>query len=346
MSGTVVPWYRYPGFALGVLGSQKSFRKNPVLGHPYLNRMGLHRERVRLAAGLASYRRKLVGLPVSAAERRAFDEDGFVLRENALPEDVFRHIKEFLQTEPLPAREMRQGQAVTRMIPINPAALHKLPDLARFSRDPSVAGLIRYVGGLGGDPIHFVQTVMAEPAIKQADPQTALHADTFHSSAKAWLFLQDVGPDDGPFVFVPGSHRLTAERLEWEYQQSLLAMSDSRSHHAEGSFRISESDLSQLGSFAPRKVTVKANTLVIADTYAFHSRAVSHKQTTRVELHAYHRSNPFTPLPFSPLALIPGLRDRKLDIYLAMADRKAERAKRRPTWVDVGPSTAFEPPHL
>ena len=41
------------------------------------------------------------------------------------------------------------------------------------------------------------------------DPQTALHADTFHPTVKAWLFLTDVAADAGPFTYVPGSHRLT-----------------------------------------------------------------------------------------------------------------------------------------
>ncbi|KGD99878.1 phytanoyl-CoA dioxygenase family protein [Rhizobium sp. YS-1r] len=346
MSRAVAQWWRYPAFALGIFGSEKSFRKNPLLGHPRLNELGLHRERVRLAARMASYRRKVLGISVSAEERAAFDQDGFIIRENALPADVFQRIRDFLQNEPLPAREMRQGQAVTRMIPINPQLLAKMPEMARFSHDPSIAGLIRYVGGAGGDPVYFIQTVIAEPAVKQADPQTALHADTFHSTSKAWLFLQDVGPDDGPFVFVPGSHKLTEKRLEWEYRQSLLANSDKRSHHADGSFRITPAELSELGDFAPQKVAVPANTLVVADTYAFHSRAVSDRHTTRVELHAYHRANPFTPLPFSPTSLIPGIRDRQLDLYLMFADRKAKKAGRQPVWKDVGACTAFSEPHI
>jgi hypothetical protein len=346
MSTRVFSWWRYPAFALGVLGSEKSFRKNPLIGHPHLNELGLHRERVRLAARMADFRRGWIGRSVSDAEREAFDRDGFVIRENALPTDIFLRIRDRLKQEALPAREMRQGQAVTRMIPINPAMLQKIPDIARFSADASIANLIRYVGGIGGDPIYFIQTVIAEPALQQVDPQTALHADTFHSSSKAWLFLDDVGPDDGPFVFVPGSHKLTEKRLAWEYQQSLIASGDGRLHHAEGSFRITPEELGQLGDFEPRKVTVRANTLVVADTYAFHSRAVSTKRTVRVELHAYHRANPFNPVAASPISLVPGLRDRRLDIHLAMSDRKAKKDGRLPTWRDVGACTAYSDPHI
>ncbi len=346
MKRDVVQWWRYPIFAAGVFGSEKSFRKNPLLGNPRLNELGLHRERVRLAARMADYRRRWLASSVKMEERTAFERDGFVIRENALPNDVFLRIRDFLKNEAVPAREMRQGQAVTRMIPIDPGLLKRMPDLARFSHDPSIAGLIRYVGGIGGDPIYFIQTVIAEPAIKQADPQTALHADTFHSTSKAWLFLDDVGPDDGPFVFVPGSHKLTDKRLDWEYRQSLMVNADSRSHHAHGSFRITHDELSELGDFSPRKVTVRENTLVVADTYAFHSRAVSHRHTVRVELHAYHRANPFTPLPLSPTSAVPGLRDRRLSLYLAMMDRKARTAGRPPLWRDVGACTAYSEPHI
>ena len=346
MTHPSVQWWRYPGFALKLFGSDKSFRRNPLLGHPHLNSLGLHRERVKLAARMANYRRSLLGLSVDAEERAAFERDGFVIRRNALPDDVFRRIRDFLKTNPLPAREMRQGQAVTRMIPIGPEALRRLPDLASFSDSRSIGGLIRYVGGTGGDPINFIQTVIAEPALKEADPQTALHADTFHSTSKAWLFLDDVGPDDGPFVFVPGSHKLTEKRIEWEYRQSLIASADSNNYNAEGSFRITPEELSQIGHFTPMKVTVPANTMVVADTYAFHSRAVSFRHTVRVELHAYHRANPFSPLPVSALSLVPGIRDRRLDIFLSMSDRKAKREGRLPTWQDVGECTAYSEAHI
>ena len=45
------------------------------------------------------------------------------------------------------------------------------------------------------------------------DPQTDLHIDTFHPTVKAFYFLTDVADDEGPFVYVPGSHRLTDARF-------------------------------------------------------------------------------------------------------------------------------------
>ena len=43
-----------PIWLLGVFGSEKSYRKNPIIGSPKLNRWGLHRKRVQVAAALAA----------------------------------------------------------------------------------------------------------------------------------------------------------------------------------------------------------------------------------------------------------------------------------------------------
>lgn len=57
--------------------------------------------------------------------------------------------------------------------------------------------------------MHFV-TVMAEPdAGGPVDPQTALHADTIHAMSEFWLFLKDVGPEDGQFVATPSERATT-----------------------------------------------------------------------------------------------------------------------------------------
>ncbi len=99
----------------------------------------------------------------------------------------------------------------------------------------------------------------------------------------------------GPFFFVPGSHKLTKERLEWEYECSLSAAKDLRSHHASGSFRIKADELASLGLPQPKKMAVPENTLIVADTFAFHGRTPSDKPTVRSEIHWHMRRNPFLP---------------------------------------------------
>lgn len=333
---------RLPLFATAVLGPQKSFRKNPVLGSARLNARGLHRRRVALAAAMSARRRAALAPRLDPAERAAFDENGFVVRENALPADLLEALVRELAEEPRPAWETRQERAVTRMMPFPKRDDGSAMARARaVLRSPSVADLVGYGAGRSGHLLAMIQTIAVEPAAGAADPQTMLHADTFHPTAKFWLFLHDVGTDDGPFSYVPGSHRLTPERLEWEHAQSLTAARAADPHHSAGSFRLAQEDLASLGYGALTPMPVKANTLVVADTYGFHCRTPSAKPTVRTEIYGMVRRNPFVPWNGLDPMDMPVIRDRALWFYLAGQDRKARRGK-RVVYTNVGPVLAGE----
>ncbi|WP_346898606.1 phytanoyl-CoA dioxygenase family protein [uncultured Roseibium sp.] len=335
-----------PIWLLGVFGSEKSYRKNPIIGSPKLNRWGLHRKRVQVAAALAASRRRRLSSSVPEGDRRFFDENGYFLIRNVLPDDLYKALTEEVTREPFEAREMRQGQTVTRMTPLPPNVLAANPALARTVRDPHVRALIHYAASQAGQPQMFLQTVIAEPQRGKKDPQTDVHADTFHATSKAWLFLQDVGEEDGPFCFVPGSHKVTPERLEWEYQCSLTASTDGRNHHASGSFRIKPEELDALGLPQPVRMAVPANTLIVADTFAFHGRTPSDRPTTRAEVHWHMRRNPFLPWTgLDPLTL-PGIRERELGLHLAYSDLRERYLKKRNVWRPVGSVELRSGPHI
>ncbi|WP_340107200.1 phytanoyl-CoA dioxygenase family protein [Pikeienuella sp. HZG-20] len=319
------------GWAAGVFGAEKSFLANPILGSRRLNEMGLHRARVAAAERMARFRRaRLSDIP--ADDRAAYDRDGFVIKENYLPDAIFQRVCAEVFGQLHPAREMRQGQTVTRMIPLTHAARRRAPETVSAAQDPALNRLTGYVAGRTGAPIHFIQTVIAEPQRGPADPQTALHADTFHSTAKFWLFLHDVDLEDGPFMFAPGSHKLTPERLRWEYEQSLTAKEAKRAHHSFGSFRVGADEMERFGYQPPRPIAVRANTLVIADTYGFHARSPSQKPTTRVEVHGHMRRNPFPPWNGLDIQSLPGVKGRQMDIYFAWMNF----LRRDTIWKDVG----------
>jgi len=153
--------------------------------------------------------RRVLARSIPAEDRAQFDENGFILTENFLPESQFSTLKAEVLDGVFSAREMRQGHMVTRMIPTPPRVLNANPALAQSLRDHRALNQIRYASSRGGRSTSFLQTVLADPSISGRDPQTDLHTDTFHSAAKAWLFLRDVGDDDGPVCCVPGSHKLT-----------------------------------------------------------------------------------------------------------------------------------------
>ncbi|MEO1104118.1 MAG: phytanoyl-CoA dioxygenase, partial [Pseudomonadota bacterium] len=168
-----------------------------------------------------------------------------------------------------------------------------------------------------------------------ADPQANLHSDTFHPTAKFWLFLHDVSGDDGPFSYAPGSHILTPERLAWEHEQALVAAGQGDRHHAAGSFRLPEADLPTLGYGTVQTFPVKANTLVVADTYGFHRRTPSRRPTIRTSLYGVLRRNPFIPWNGLDGYDLPVLRTRVMAIHIAMQDRRA-RANKPVVYANMG----------
>lgn len=318
-----------------IASTTKSFAANPILGSPTLNRHGLHLARVKTAGWLAEKRRSLLARQLQAGDREAYERDGFLIKPGFLPAPVFQQLRDEIYGRSFAAREMRQGQTVTRMVPLPNSLLQSMPATAAVVHSKEIRAAMHYMSSRGGEPSFFIQTILADASRKARDPQTDLHADTFHSTVKCWLFLHDVGEEDGPFSYVPGSHKLTPERLDWEYNQSLGAR-DAKGHHKLGSFRVSPKDLPTLGCGQPKRVAVKANTLVIADTFGFHGRTPSDHSTVRVEINGNLRRNPFLPWNgFDPLAL-PGLKGNEMSLYLKYLDFREKHLGKRHIWRDVG----------
>ncbi|WP_172295840.1 phytanoyl-CoA dioxygenase family protein [Pseudoruegeria sp. HB172150] len=322
-----------PFQTLAVASGSKSFRHNRVIGSPALNRRGLHVQRVKLAEQIADARRRRLRRLASPEHREMFGELGYISVENALPDELFAAVTEEVETTPFPAREMKQGNAVTRFITLSPEVLRKTPALAQTIRGDLFQGLMRYAGASNTDPLVTLHTVLTNPGKGRPDPQTAFHSDTFHPTSKCWLFLREVEMEDGPFSYVPGSHRMTPGRLEWEYEQSLTAREHVNGHHSGGSFRASEDELRAMGYPAAVPFPVKANTLVVADTHGFHARQPSARPSTRLALYASLRVNPFNPLAGPDIMDLPGLRGRKaqlLDMYRAAEARISGKKESQP----------------
>jgi len=284
-----------PLWTAQLLTGTKSFERNRVIGSRRLNQHGLHVARVRLAHRVAASRRNRLRGLVSAADREDFARDGFVMRRDFLPAAQFAALLDQVKSYRGGLREITEGDTIMRKIALAPQALTALPALATLLAAPEWRGLIRYIGSRDAEPVVWIQSILRHAVDGPPDPQTALHADTFHPTVKAWLFLTNVAADAGPFTYVPGSHRLTPERLAWERRMSLAARHSSDGETREGSFRADPDDLAAMGLPAPRSFAVPANTLVVADTFGFHARGPSVGRSLRVEIWAYGRRSPFVP---------------------------------------------------
>lgn len=313
-------WLLAPWHVAALATGAKSFRDNPVIGSPLLNRAGLHVARVRLAHRMAEWRRRRLASLIAEEDRAAFDRDGFVLKPNFLPAGDYMALREQVLGYRGPARHQLQGDALTRRIALDRHALSHMPALRDVVESPQWLGLVRYIGSFMLEPVVYIQTIFSQMRNAPPDPQTRLHADAFHPSVKAWLFLTDVTQEDGPFVYVPGSHRPTRSRLAWERDMSVTAGESCDFQSARGSLRITPAELHRLGLGEPKVFAVPQNTLVVADTVGFHARGLSARPSVRLEIWAYGRRNPFLPWLGCDLAAMPFVKGRAVPLYWAAMD--------------------------
>ena len=158
----------------------KSFERNLVIGSRHLNEWGRHAARVNVACKLASARRRRLSGMISEEDRAAFDRDGFVVRPGFLPEQQFAALVAQVKAYRGPLREITEGDTVMRKIALDGETLAELPALAAVLRAPDWRGLIRYAGSRDAEPVVWVQSILRHACAGPADPQTFLHADTFH----------------------------------------------------------------------------------------------------------------------------------------------------------------------
>ncbi|HUA54327.1 MAG TPA: phytanoyl-CoA dioxygenase family protein [Candidatus Sulfotelmatobacter sp.] len=321
----------------------KSFGDNPILGSRRLNELGLHAGRVALAHKLATWRRARLAHLISDADRRDFERDGFVIKRNLLAPDAFEALVAQVKAYRGPVRETVQGDALTRRIALDRTVLGRIPAARDLLRMPAWRGLVRYVGSADAEPVVYLQTILSHVVEgAQPDPQLALHADTFHPSVKAWLFLTDVPEDDGPFVYVPGSHRASERRLAWERRIS-VGIHDQDRLTRRGSFRVDAAVLEELGLPPPRACAVPANTLVVADTFGFHARGASAHPSLRVEVWAYGRRSPFLPWVGLDPWRIPALGNRRAGWFWSAGDAIEASGGPLNVWRLRAEASAFDP---
>jgi hypothetical protein len=336
-----------PFWAAQVLTQEKFFARNPVIGSRKLNELGLHTWRVRAAHRLAAARRRRLAGLISAEDRQDFDRDGFILKRNFLPPDVFAELVAQVRALRAPAREMVEGDTITRHIALDPPVLERLPAARLLLDTPEYRNLISYAGSSAAAPMVYLQTILSHTSDGPPDPQLDLHTDTFHPTVKAWLFLTDAPEASMPFVYVPGSHRLTPQRLAWERQMSIEASQRPHENYRAPESRlvraISPDRIAELGLPPPKAIAVPSNTLVVADTFGFHARGPSSEPTTRVEIWGFGRRNPFLPWTGLDLWSVGRLGLRKPLVYWKSVDLLERLGLGRQRWRARPNVSAFDP---
>jgi hypothetical protein len=214
---------------------------------------------------------------------------GIIVCENFLPTDEFitleREAEEHMMESP-PTWEGSSGTTQVRHYSLARVDPGRRPQLAQWRSHEQILALASGAErrtcreGAGGsllEKLDFGDCL--EP-----DGQSDLHVDTFFSTHKFWLYLDDVSAENAAFVYVPGSHLLDRVRLRHEYLESTASNVKSR--------RVSDDEVRGRG-LERRVVACPRNTLVVANTCGYHCRSVGQAGASRRALHHQFRFNPF-----------------------------------------------------
>jgi phytanoyl-CoA dioxygenase PhyH len=278
--------------AVGVGSARRIFSSDKVVSSKALNVLGAQVFRT-LVARIAYNLRRIIVPPAVAGEVAELRREGIVVWRDFLPRGQFERVR--AECARLDGRRdlierFTHGSTTLEVIELRNVSDGSLHAIGEFYDDPRLCGIFtaaeqRPLGSLAQyGKLEYL--THGEPGADM-DPQTALHSDIFFNTHKAWLYLHDVRIEDGPLVYVRGSHRLTLPRLLFMYRDSWT-----RYAATDPSRRISPAEQRQL-QVQETVVTCPANTLVVVNTSGYHRRFQGRPGATRYALHLSVRSNPF-----------------------------------------------------
>jgi len=295
---------KIPLYIVELFSSGKSFKDNPIIGSPFLNRCGLHVVRLLLSHGIMRFRMLMLSRGISTEDRKQYFQQGYLIKENYLSDNEFQGLEEEARDFDGEIREARQGDTITERAVLSPEVLSHYPKIQNVLFGKGFQRFVRFASGHLRDPLYYREEVKNQYCQGSNDPQKKFHHDTFHPSMKCWLFIDDVKEDSGAFVFIPQSHKLNWARIKWEYKMSIDAQSAKNGMHAKGSSRYSAKDLKELNLPEPHVFTVKKNTLVLVNVFGIHRRGDSLDKSTRLALWGDSRTNPFQLSVFASIIVI------------------------------------------
>ncbi len=312
-----------PVWVIQIFTQSKSFTSNPLIGSRLANRSGLHVARIVVAHLIMGLRMRMLAGGVASELRKTWYRDGFMVIENFLEPEQVAALRQEAENADTEVRECIQGDTLTHRIQLDKATLRGLPCFNAVLNEPRLQSLLKFAAGKRVRPIAYIQTIKNGFVDGPKDPQKNLHSDTFHPTMKSWYFLDNVDERNGPFTFVPGSHRLSLARLKWEYKKSIEISAGADRYSGNGSLRLTEADAAEMGLNAPKAFSVPANTLVVANTHGFHCRGEASSKSTRTELWTISRDNPFNPSPGLDLPWFDDLQNRALAHWRRHLDKRA-----------------------
>jgi hypothetical protein len=270
-----------------------------LIGGSLSNRLGLQVLRAVKEEVAWNLRRVSVGAHIAEAFE-AIDRDGIVVIPDFLPQVDFRRVTEEYQRS--------RSEAARGEIVFGPNLMseqfnathfpHRYPETVRLLRDNDF--LLDLASAVSRRPrtykphVTFFTVYKPNPSEKcvDFDANQFMHPDRHFPFIKAFFYLSDVGYEDGPFSYARGSHKLTWERLRFEYEHSVRWAEQARrgasyGDHTKEQHRFDESlsacvekCMRNLGTIC-EPIVGRANTLIVSDNRGFHRRGALRSERAR-----------------------------------------------------------------
>lgn len=246
---------------------------------------------------------------------------------------MFEKIKQEISNFEGETRQSEQGDSLVYRAVLEPDIIKKMPAITSFFELPEFRHLCNYTGGHIRPPLLYIEKINSHAVkVEIKDPQKTLHSDTFHPNMKFWFFIHDVKEDDGPFMYIRGSHKLTWKRLKWEYKKSITVLDTGDEMSVDGSFRFNDDAVDYMELDKPVQFLASKNTLLFANTFGIHCRGEAKKGATRLTIWGMSRTNPFIPFPGVTSKGINRLQYKLLRNFRAQDEARAKKNGTIPTW--------------
>lgn len=270
----------------------KVFSKDKLVASPFLNKIGIQPFRLWLANKRYHDKQYLVDSSVVNQVDQLM-KDGIILVENFMSDSEFAAItkecrsfidSDSFETSKKVGSNTIYNQSIENMdktvYPTTTGLLNHPLLLKLFS-----AADKRELDPTKGDIIILIQYLVQGDG-EDLDIESELHVDTFFNTYKAWLYLDDVRLENGPFSYVKGSHtNLNKDRYNNVYHYSLQK-------DVSGSRRVSKNEVDDLG-LQETTVLCKKNTLAMANTFGFHRRLQGVNGNDRLTIAITAKRSPF-----------------------------------------------------
>ncbi|MFZ1790751.1 MAG: phytanoyl-CoA dioxygenase family protein [Saprospiraceae bacterium] len=272
----------------------RTFTSDKLIKSHFFNSKGLQVFRMKLAQKRYEIRKFKVK-SIYENEYNNFLAKGFLLIPEFLKDNDFQELRnecyDILKIGEYRKFGRKDGPNMIYMLDIFSLDLSKYRALNKLIQNEYINDLFsimekRQIKIPNKDIVVQIQYLVQGDENGTEDPETQLHSDTFFNTHKAWLYLDDVGIENGPFVFVPKTHNIYIEgrlKREKEYSENI---------NLKGSRRVSNDELLSLG-LHEEVFNCKKNTLLMANTLGYHRRLRGVSGNDRLTIAFSARSNPF-----------------------------------------------------